>query len=570
MEERTPAISRPGEQDSVLAESARERAWAEFVVGKREPAVAPVVLGSWLRSRDVFHVDPALERSPIVLAEDEWRQRRERLEALGAGVAVLERFGEELRETQDMLAVCDADGYVLATAGHPRVIEETAEINLRIGGSWNEQAAGTNGIGTALAEGRTVQVVGAEHYVAAWQRWVCTGAPIRHPITGETLAVIDVTGYRERVQAHTCLAVQAMAALIEQRLLLEFTLDEKLLCERLFARADRMPADAMLAVDRRGRVVQFNAAAERLLTVRRPSGGQTLRDELMPVVEAALKRGDGRPEEYEQTIGSRALGGQLRIVTLPVVRDRRPIGAVVVLPLGEPGRVANRGRRMSTENLALREEVDQSSMFEEIVGASRSLRAVLTSVAQVAPTNSTVLITGETGTGKELVARAIHKRSPRARRAFVSVNCAAIPSTLIASELFGHEKGAFTGALERRAGRFELADGGTIFLDEVGDLPSDTQLALLRLERRHGGGCVSERSLLPPERVSHRDATPARTARGYSAAGRILRRPLREEGREDDREHRPAHARDFPDLRLARQHQGAPERHRALRHHLRE
>jgi len=95
-----------------------------------------------------------------------------------------------------------------------------------------------------------------------------------------------------------------MAALIEQRLLLEFTLDEKLLCERLFARADRMPADAMLAVDRRGRVVQFNAAAERLLTVRRSSGGQTLRDELMPVVEAALKRGDGRPEEYEQTIGS--------------------------------------------------------------------------------------------------------------------------------------------------------------------------------------------------------------------------------------------------------------------------
>jgi formate hydrogenlyase transcriptional activator len=138
-------------------------------------------------------------------------------------------------------------------------------------------------------------------------------------------------------------------------------------------------------------------------------------------------------------------------------------------------------QRMHDENLALREEVDRASMFEEIVGASPSLRAVLTSVAQVAPTDSTVLITGETGTGKELVARAIHKRSPRAARAFVSVNCAAIPPTLIASELFGHEKGAFTGALQRRAGRFELADRGTIFLDEVGDLPPDTQLALLRV-----------------------------------------------------------------------------------------
>jgi formate hydrogenlyase transcriptional activator len=138
-------------------------------------------------------------------------------------------------------------------------------------------------------------------------------------------------------------------------------------------------------------------------------------------------------------------------------------------------------QRMHDENLALREEVDKASMFEEIVGTSPALRAVLTSVAQVAPTDSTVLITGETGTGKELVARAIHKRSPRAPRAFVSVNCAAIPLTLIASELFGHEKGAFTGALQRRAGRFELADGGTIFLDEVGDLPPDTQLALLRV-----------------------------------------------------------------------------------------
>ncbi len=313
--------------------------------------------------------------------------------------------------------------------------------------------------------------------------------------------------------------MQATAALIEQRLLLEFTLDEKLLCERLFARADRMPADAMLAVDRRGRVVQLNAAAERLLTVRRPSGGQTLRDELRPVVEAALKRGDGRPEGYEQTIGSRALGGQLRIVTLPVLRDRRPIGAVVVLPLGEPGRVANPGPRMRTENLALREEVDQSSMFEEIVGASPSLRAVLTSVAQVAPTNSTVLITGETGTGKELVARAIHKRSPRARRAFVSVNCAAIPSTLIASELFGHEKGAFTGALERRAGRFELADGGTIFLDEVGDLPSDTQLALLRfLQEREFERVGGNRSIRVDVRViaaTNRDLNAAMGAGAF-------------------------------------------------------
>jgi transcriptional regulator with PAS, ATPase and Fis domain len=133
------------------------------------------------------------------------------------------------------------------------------------------------------------------------------------------------------------------------------------------------------------------------------------------------------------------------------------------------------------ENVALREEINQTSMFEEIIGSSDALRRVLLEVAKVAPTESTVLILGETGTGKELIARAIHKRSKRSGRAFIRVNCAAIPASLIASELFGHEKGAFTGALQRRAGHFEAADQGTIFLDEIGELSLETQISLLRV-----------------------------------------------------------------------------------------
>jgi formate hydrogenlyase transcriptional activator len=137
--------------------------------------------------------------------------------------------------------------------------------------------------------------------------------------------------------------------------------------------------------------------------------------------------------------------------------------------------------RMRNETVALREDIVRSSMFEEIVGSSQALRKILEEVSMVAPTDSTVLILGETGTGKELIARAIHKRSDRAGHAFIPVNCAAIPPSLIASELFGHEKGSFTGAIQQRMGRFEAADGGTIFLDEVGDLPAETQLALLRV-----------------------------------------------------------------------------------------
>jgi PAS domain S-box-containing protein len=175
--------------------------------------------------------------------------------------------------------------------------------------------------------------------------------------------------------------------------------------------------------------------------------------------------------------------------------------------------------RIRNENVALREEVDRASMFEEIVGASDAIRYVLGQVAKVAPTESTVLILGETGTGKELVARAIHKKSQRASRPFVAVNCAAIPPPLIASEFFGHEKGAFTGALQRRQGRFELAEGGTIFLDEVGELPPETQISLLRVlqerEFERVGGNQTLRANVRIIAATNRDLQSAIAAGGF-------------------------------------------------------
>jgi PAS domain S-box-containing protein len=166
--------------------------------------------------------------------------------------------------------------------------------------------------------------------------------------------------------------------------------------------------------------------------------------------------------------------------------------------------------RLHDENLALREEIDQAFMFEEIVGSSPAMRTLLSNMMKVAPTDSTILISGETGTGKELIARAIHKKSRRSDQAFISVNCAAIPPSLIASELFGHEKGAFTGAVQLRRGRFELAHAGTIFLDEIGEVPPETQLALLRV--------LQERQF---ERVGGSRAIPA-NVRVIAATNRDL------------------------------------------------
>jgi len=206
-----------------------------------------------------------------------------------------------------------------------------------------------------------------------------------------------------------------------------------------------------------------------------PEDSERLHDER----EAAISR--RVPFEYERRI--RRKDGQFRwfLVQYKPLLDER--GEVIrwyatSTDIHDRKQAEERTRQ---ENVALREQIDQVFMFEEIVGSSPALKNVLSSIVKVAPTDSTVLITGKTGTGKELIARAIHKSSHRAGQAFISVNCAAIPSSLIASELFGHEKGAFTGALQRRQGRFELAHSGTIFLDEIGELPADTQIALLRV-----------------------------------------------------------------------------------------
>jgi formate hydrogenlyase transcriptional activator len=206
-----------------------------------------------------------------------------------------------------------------------------------------------------------------------------------------------------------------------------------------------------------------------------PEDVARLRDERR---EALLR---GLPFENEQRI--RRSDGQYRwfLMRYCPLRDeqgRNMRWYVTVTDIDDRKRAEE---RMRNENIALREDIDRACMFEEIVGASTSLRQVLAQVAKVAPSDSTVLILGETGTGKELIARAIHNRSKRSTRAFIRVNCAAIPPSLIASELFGHEKGSFTGALQRRLGRFESADGGTILLDEIGHLPAETQVALLRV-----------------------------------------------------------------------------------------
>src|SRR5438105_3275478 len=230
-------------------------------------------------------------------------------------------------------------------------------------------------------------------------------------------------------------------------------------------------------LDYTGLTMQDVATSDFRAKIFHPEDLEKLREER----QAALAR--GLPFEIEQR--ARRKDGQYRWFLIrynPFRNERNEVirWYATGTDIDERVRAEERTRN---ENLALREQIDRESMFEEIVGSSEALRKVLHQVAKVAPSDSTVLILGDTGTGKELIARAIHKRSSRADRAFIGVNCAAIPPSLIASELFGHEKGAFTGATQRRLGRVESANGGTIFLDEVGHLPADIQIVLLRVRQ---------------------------------------------------------------------------------------
>jgi transcriptional regulator with GAF, ATPase, and Fis domain len=212
-------------------------------------------------------------------------------------------------------------------------------------------------------------------------------------------------------------------------------------------------------------------------------GARVFHPEDLGAIRVAIRRTLSEGAGHEQEARVRRHDGEYRWFRMRYEPLHDEQGRVLRLYVSgsdiEDGKLAE--DLMRAENVALREEIHKAAMFEEIVGTSAPLKKVVAYISKVAPTPSTVLITGETGTGKELVARAIHKRSPRCANAFVSVNCASIPAALVASELFGHEKGAFTGALQRRIGRFELAGGGTIFLDEIGELPQETQIALLRV-----------------------------------------------------------------------------------------
>jgi len=436
-------------------------AWERFLDGSGRPddALRSLVEGSWRRCRD-HNVDPDKRSAPQPVADARLESlRHAHDELVQASAPVMACARDFLAETGTVMALADTHCTILNMEGDTRTLGAAENIHLMPGVPWSERLCGTNAIGTALAVGEPVQIHSAEHYCAGIKRWTCSAMVIRHPIDGETIGVVDVSGLSETYNRQSLALVVTTANRIESRL----TMRETELRLRLLETS--LPhwssgTDSVVVFDRRGFPIKANGNAQAVLA----SLGADL-DLTQPRRIPALAL-DGlltdlppwlRPEWLE-----------------PITVRGERIGTLMVLPLPTLGRG---GARTADTTIDL-----SPSGFGNIVTHDRGLKSAVRKAGQLARSGVPMLLLGETGVGKEEFAQGIHRTSTFADGPFVPLNCGGLSRELLASELFGYVDGAFTGA--RRGGligKIEAASGGTLFLDEIGEMPMDLQPHLLRV-----------------------------------------------------------------------------------------
>ena len=427
------------------------------------------VASSWQRCREVG-VDPFRtvggEARRLELRQ-RLEQRRHLMEVARPFIANLYNF---VRGSGFQVVLADHDGILLEVIGDSEIQDKTRSVQLCSGGNWSEEARGTNAIGTVLIERKPVQIHAWEHYCQPHHFLTCSAAPIFDP-EGELLGVLDITGDYRQANTHTLGMVVAAVNAIENQLRLHKTTTSLYLAYRYSTTLIESMSDGLISIDTSGIITEINNHGGRLLGVHpRTAKGKHINTVLKQSAPMLQLLDSGR-EYRDREILLDGQGGKTILSSATLLHDDNGdvIGAMAVLRDAQSG-----GRNVTT--LAPR------YTFADITGSSAAISEARQWAEVAAGMPSTVLLAGESGTGKELFAQAIHNASPRKRAPFVALNCAALPETLIESELFGYEEGTFTGARKGgQAGKFELADGGTVFLDEIGDMPAGVQAKLLRV-----------------------------------------------------------------------------------------
>jgi transcriptional regulator of acetoin/glycerol metabolism len=489
-----------------LQESEVMEAWEHLVCGVGLPAdaVRSVIERSWVRCHSAG-VDPATTRAPSPTSHEGFGRLLHRFrDVIDVGGPVMAQVRDSLSESGTMMILTDPSGVILKTEGDPATLEAAEDVRLVNGANWDELACGTNAIGTALSLKEPVQVHAAEHFCTGIKPWSCSAVVLRDPAYGEILGVLDVSGLSSRFHRNWLTLAMMTAGRIEAELAARQMETRWRLAEAGLQRLSRVSSSGVMLFDRQGRLVK----AEGVTSDSRASLGGCGDWSARRRIEAF---------DTDSGHGGAALPDGLRPEWVqPVMRGGQRLGTVVVLPDSlrrEPA------RRVDTRAPTFAGG-QTSTTLGPIIGRSAALRQALEKAKHLADLDVPVLLQGETGTGKEMFARAIHEGRPRTAGPFVALNCGGLPREILASELFGYVDGAFTGA--RRSGmigKIEAARAGTLFLDEIGEMPLDLQPYLLRVLE---GGELYPLGASQPRTVQFKlIAATNRDLRAEVAAGRF-------------------------------------------------
>lgn len=448
------SITKVGEKKKEL-----EANWDDFVNNNQKPEkIRDKVYQSWKRCQN-YGLDPHQKQSSVTLSDHELTEIVSKSKLYNASLPVLEELEKQTRGTDHLLTLCDSGGRIIHLQGSYRILNKAEKMNFVQGADWSEKVAGSNAIGTCIATQESIQIFAYEHYCEGVHPWTCSAAPIKDPLTGELLGVFDLTGPSDLVQPHSLGLAQAVSALIQQSFA-KASYEVRHRLQNCYNEAvKKWKSGSFIVLDAMLNVIVADRKCLSLLKIEnwRQLWSHSWLEQLITTL---LNSNEKEQEVYLASL-------QLNVYIRSITSETERIGFLLHLE-----------RSQNTQF----PKSDYRGIWGKLIGQSKTFKQVIQQAQIVAPTNVPLLITGESGTGKEQFALSIHQASLRNRSPFLAVNCGAIPRELMASELFGYEPGAFTGGHPKgKKGKFEEADGGTLLLDEIGEMPPELQVYLLRV-----------------------------------------------------------------------------------------
>lgn len=449
--------------------------WEKFVKEEKidDNNVRKEIVESWQRCKN-YKVDPYRGKGHVVDDNKLNRIKKQNRQLIETAEPFMKELAELVKDSHIVVVLTDANGMILETIGDEKIMHNANQLRFIPGSYWSEEKVGTNAIGSAIEIDKPLQVNGCEHYCKQHHTWTCSAAPIHNP-EGELIGILDMSGPFKRAHPHTLGMVVAAAKSIENQISLIEINKELRIANKFSSAVFNSMSEGIISIDKFGKVIWINKAASKMFGIERESAKEKDVKDVIGEQAAVEKMLSNHQTFNDEDISIYRNKERLYLnASSRMLLNKSGIADGFIIILRKMKAVKKMVNRMAGSEARF--------SFEDIIGENRYLKKVKELGRRISNSNATVLIEGESGTGKEMMAQAIHNASLRRERVFLSINCAAIPQSLLESELFGYEGGSFTGARKKgRPGKFELASGGTLLLDEIGEMPLNMQASLLRV-----------------------------------------------------------------------------------------